>query len=310
MNKPTIKSNIKVKVKKKGLVLPVCATVFFFVVIITITMNNDLVSLMGNSVINNYMCPDNYELKGNTCKLVVDAYKLGDVNKDNTVDKKDLDTMNKYIETNYSFSTDELLLTDVNLDGKFNTSDVNKLKFYLSGMNIDNINDYICKTNYELENNKCIKYEKAIALDSNLDIGSAITYNDSIWYIIDNKDDYLVLLKTDYIEDAVDYSSIDNILNNYISNISNDLKEINGSKIRLMNIDDIKKLGFVDKTNTNYYESTLKTPYYIGITNTNYWLNDNYILTNYEDNNYAYKTDNSSYAYIRPVINVYKDKLK
>ena len=308
-----MKTKVKVKTKTRTdkLILPVVASVFLFAVIITISMNNDLVSLMGNSVTNDYVCPTSYEQEGDVCKLVIDTYKLGDINKDNTVDNKDLDIMNNYLSSNYLLSSNELMLADVNLDGKFNISDVNKLKFYLSGMNISDINNLVCPTNYVLENNKCIKEEKAILLNNNLDVGSAITYNDSTWYIIDNKDDYVVLLKTDYIGNSVNYSDVDNILNNYISNINNDLKEVNGSKIRLMNNNDLKRLGFVDKTNTNYYEATNKTPYYIGITNNNYWLNDNYILANYEDNNYAYKNDNNSTcAYIRPVINVYKSKLK
>ena len=308
-----MKTKVKVKTKTRTdkLVLPVIASVFLFAVIITISMNNDLVSLMGNSVTNDYVCPTNYEQKGDVCTLVIDPYKLGDINKDNTINNKDLDIMNNFLDTKYSLSNRELMVVDVNLDGKFNTSDVNKFKFYLSGMNVNDINSLVCPTNYELDDNKCIKEEKAVVLDNNIDVGSAVTYNDSIWYVIDNKDDYVVLLKSDYINKPVSYNDVDGILNNYISNISSDLKEVNGSKIRLMNIDDLKKLGFVDKTNTNYYESTNKTPYYIGINDNNYWLNDNYILANYEDNNYSYKNDNdSTYAYVRPVINVYKNKLK
>ena len=82
-------------------------------------------------------------------------------------------------------------------------------------------------------------------------------YNNSYWYVISNKDDYVTLLKRDTIEDAINYNeiSINNILNSYISGISSDLKEVNGTKIRLININDLKDLGFVDKTNTNYYEN-------------------------------------------------------
>ena len=37
---------------------------------------------------------------------------------------------------------------------------------------------------------------------------------------------------------------------------------------------------------------------------------NSFIVINYDNNNYAYKASSDTLAYIRPVINVYKSKLK
>ena len=66
---PNVKPKTKVKVKTKGLGLPIVASLFLFVVMIGITMNGDLLSLMGNSVTNKFICNEGYELSGNRCKL-------------------------------------------------------------------------------------------------------------------------------------------------------------------------------------------------------------------------------------------------
>ena len=47
MNKLAIKSNVNVKTKKNSLIMPVCASIFFFAVIIGVTMNNDLSEYLG-----------------------------------------------------------------------------------------------------------------------------------------------------------------------------------------------------------------------------------------------------------------------
>ena len=316
MNKPTIKSNIKVKVKKKGLVLPVCATIFFFAVIIGVTMNNDLISLMGNSVTNEYVCNDGYKLSGNKCVISIDAYKLGDINYDGIINNSDINILNDYIDNNKNVVGTELSVADVTQDGKLTKDDVNKMNFYLAGVSSANIKGYVCPNGYELNDNKCIKEESAVLVSSGLNIGEAVKYNDSVWYVLANKDDYVTLLKKDYIDtnnSQVDYNSVNNILNNYASNILNDLKEVDGYKIRLITVDELITLGFSDKTNTSYYENSNNTPYWIGIDGSNYWVMNNnnpFMLVNYEGNNYAYGTSYNSYAYVRPVINVYKSTLK
>ena len=314
MNKPTIKSNVKVKVKKKGLVLPIIASLFFFAIIIGITMNNDLLSLMGNSVTNEYVCNDGYKLKDNKCVISIDAYKLGDINHDGVVNNVDVSIINDYIDSTNNIVGTELSVADVTLDGKLTKEDVNKIKFYLAGISSANIKGYVCPNGYDLDGSKCIKEENAVLVSSKLDIGSAVKYNDSIWYVLDNKDDYVTLLKKDYIDisnNQVNYNSINGILDNYASNILNDLKEVDGYKIRLITIDELVKLGFSDKTNTNYYEGSVDTPYWIGLNNSNYWvMNKTFMVVNYEGNNYVYEADYNDYANVRPVINVYKSAIK
>ena len=316
MNKPTQKPNVKVKVKAKKLVLPIVASMFFFTVIIGITMNNDLLSLMGNSITTDYVCNDGYKLKGNKCEVSIDAYKLGDINYDGVINNIDVSVINDYVSSNTSISGTELSIADVTGDGKLTKEDVNKLKFYLAGMSKANITGYICPIDYELDGNKCIKEANAVLVSNKLEIGSAVYYNDSTWYILENKDDYVTLLKRDYIDisdnNMVNYNNINSVLSNYASSILNDLKEVDGYKIRLIKLDELVKLGFVDKTNTNYYEEGNNTPYWIGLKDSNYWIMSEkpFMLVNYEGNNYVYETNYNTYAYVRPVINVYKSALK
>ena len=298
----------KVKVKTKKLVLPVVASLFLFVIMLGITMNGDLLSLMGNSVTNKFICNEGYELSGNRCKLEINAQKLGDINNDGVIDNLDEQLLVNYLNnTNDVVGFDKV--ADVTFDGKVDNSDLNKFRFYLGGITL--IDGYVCPTSYELDNNKCIKYENATKISNNYEVGSAIYYNDSYWYVLSSDNDYVTLLKRDTISEAINYDeyNINNILNDYINNISDDLKEVDGSKIRLINLNDLKELGFVDKTNTSYYEG-INTPYWIGYVNKEYWVDDAFILVNYDNNNYAYKASYDTLAYVRPVINVYKSKLK
>ncbi len=302
--KPSIKSKEKVKTKK--LVLPVVASLFLFAIMLGISLNGDLLSLMGNSVTGKYICNSNQELVGNRCKIEIPAKKLGDINNDNKVDSSDEALLIDYLNNSTIIDNS---VADVTLDGKVDNSDLNKFRFYLAG--IRSIDEYICPNNYELDNNKCIKYENAIKVNNTYEVGTAVEYNNSYWFVISNENDYVTLLKRDTIEDAINYNgfNINNILNSYISDITDDLKEIDGSKIRLLNTNDLKDLGFVDKSNTNYYEST-NDLYYLGYEKKEYWLDNGFIMVNYNGDNYAFKATNDTLAYIRPVINVYKSKLK
>lgn len=316
MSKPTISSNVKVKVKTKKLVLPIVASMFFFAVIIGITMNNDLLSLMGNSITTDYVCNDGYKLKGNKCEVSIDAYKLGDINYDGVINNIDVSVINDYVSSNTNISGTELSIADVTGDGRLTKEDVNKIKFYLAGMSKADITGLVCPTDYELDGNKCIKEEDAVLVSNRLEVGSAVYYNDSTWYILDNKDDYVTLLKRDYIDtnnSMVNYNSVNSVLNNYSSSIINDLKEVDGYKIRLITLDELINLGFIDKTKTSYYEEGSNTPYWIGLKDSNYWVmnnNSSFMVVNFENNNYVYETSYNTYAYVRPVVNVYKSALK
>ncbi len=314
MNKLAIKSNVKVKTKKKSLIMPVCASIFFFAVIIGVTMNNDLLSLMGNSITNKYVCNDDYKLKGSKCVTSIDAYKIGDVNYDGIINNVDASIINDYVDSNSIVGT-ELSVADVTLDGKLTKEDVNKMKFYLAGISSANIEGYVCPNGYELDGNKCEKEENAVLVSDKLDIGSAVKYNNSIWYILDNKDDYVTLLRKDYINISnkqVNYNSINSVLDDYASDILSDLKEVDGSKIRLITIDELIQLGFNDKTNTKYYEESDDTPYWVGLNNSNYWVMNisPFMVINYEGKNYVYEAKHIDYAYVRPVVNVYKSAIK
>ena len=71
-------------------------------------------------------------------------------------------------------------------------------------------------------------------------------------------------------------------------------------------------LRFNDKTNTKYYEESDDTPYWVGLNNSNYWVMNisPFMVINYEGKNYVYEAKHIDYAYVRPVINVYKSAIK
>ena len=302
--KKSLKPKTKVKVKK--LVLPVISSCFLFAMIISITLTGSLVPLMGNSITNKYVCSEGYKLVGSNCLTSMDARKLGDINNDGAIDNEDIVILQEYINNSEVLNETLLSVADVTFDGKIDINDVNKMKFYLGG--IVDISEYICPSGYELNGNTCTLSYSATIVSNSLDDSTAVYYNDSYWYVLSNNDDYVTLLKKDTLDDISYYNNINNILNNYITDIADDLKEVNGSKIRLLTIEELKKLGFVDKSNTNYYESSDDAFKWIGIIDKDYWVanNSSFILTNYEGNNYAYNMNDNILAYIRPVINVYK----
>ena len=312
------KDIVKVKIKTKKIVLPIIASVFLFFIMISITFSNDLISLMGNSVLNKYICNQGYKLENNECLLEINGYKLGDINNDEVIDGKDVENLQQYLTNDNKFLGVNIKASDITGDGKIDLNDLNKLKFYLGG--ISNIEGYVCPDNFEVSGNKCIKKEKAIVVSNTYNVGTALYYNNSYWYVLSNNGDYLKLLKVDVLDNKYVYnkSNIESALNEYATNILNDLKEVDGYKIRLLTLNELVDLGLSDKTNTKYYESNSKTPYWIGINGFDYWIDGTinnstkkpYLVINYEDNEYAYETNYSVYAYLRPVINVYKNALK
>ena len=319
MNKTVAsKNNGKVKVKTKKIIMPIIASAFLLFIMISITFSNDLIPLMSNSVLNEYICNQGYKLENNECLLEINGQKLGDINNDEVIDGKDIETLQNYLTHKNDILGISIKASDVTRDGKIDSKDLNKLKFYLGG--IAKIEGYVCPLNFEVFGNKCIKKEKAIVVSNTYNVGTAVYYNNSYWYILSNNDDYLKMLKVDVLDNKYVYneSDIGNILNEYATNISNDLKEVDGYKIRLLTLDELVGLGFSDLTNTNYYEGNNKTPYWIGINGFDYWveqsidssINKPFMVMNYEDNSYAYEVNYSTYAYLRPVINVYKNAIK
>ena len=325
-------STKKQKVKVKTLIPPIVASIFFIVIAISITANGDLLYLSGNSVVNNYMCPTGYKLNGNRCKITTPAIKKGDINTDGKIDDSDINIAQNYINGGISLVNDNLRLADINGDGKVTVSDVNKIKLYAKGLDSDS--EYTCVNDYDLDNNKCYKYEKSVLIaNREYNKYEAVLYNNDYWYIISTGADYLTLLKKDALNSSelqgyavdnnlvnyVDSINIKNILEAYIKPISNDLKEVNGNKVRLLNINDLKELGYEDRTLSLYFEESSKTPYWVRLNDSSYFISNNnsnslgntFILTDYNNKSYVYETSSkSTLGLIRPVINVYKNKIK
>ena len=61
---------------------------------------------------------------------------------------------------------------------------------------MNNISEYFCPSDYNIEGNKCYKSEPAISVvTDNYNVGNAVLYNGSYWYVLSSNDDYLTLLK-------------------------------------------------------------------------------------------------------------------
>ena len=337
----------KQKVKVKKIVYTVLAACFLIAIILTISFSPNMMGLMGNSVTDNYICPDGYELSENKCNITINAYKKGDANLDGEITDVDVNYIKDHISGVSLLINDNYVAADINGDNKVNSTDLNELNLYLSGMN--NISEYICPSDYDIEGNKCYKSENAILVSKgNYNVGNAILYQGSYWYILEDQDDYLTLLKKDsltveelsnYTDGAVsegmyydnnncvnsstcgsfENSKVKAALDRYVQDISSDLKEVNGYKVRLINIDELSRFGFVDKTSTNYYEMSLSTPYWLKPDSGMYWimnsdgnsLNKTFVVFDYNYKSYIYETTTyDTLAKVRPVVNVYKSVLK
>lgn len=337
----------KQKVKVKKIVYPVVAACFLLALVLTISLSPNMLGLMGNSVINSYICPNDYNLNGTTCNITIDAYSKGDVNLDGEIDSNDITYIKNHINNISLLINDNFIAADITGDNKIDNSDLNELNLYLSGMN--NISEYFCPSDYNIEGKKCYKSEPAISVVTNsYNVGNAVLYNGAYWYIISSGDDYVTLLKKDSLNvnelsnyfvagtDGLMYygkegcinnntcnlfneSSIKFALDNYKNNIDNDLKDVNGYKIRLITIEELSKFGYIDKTSSNYFESTSNTPYWLNDAIGDYWImnsnnntvNKSFIKVNYNHNGYIYEVNAyDTLARVRPVINVYKSALK
>lgn len=89
------------------------------------------------------VCPKNYELKNELCvrEISVDAksasYKKGDVNLDGKVDSEDVNSLNKYLNKDVTFSNIQLKVADFNENGTIDINDLNELKKHLDSDNND-----------------------------------------------------------------------------------------------------------------------------------------------------------------------------
>ena len=110
-----------------------------------------------------YYCDKGYTLKNNMCikNIKIDANKIGDINRDNSIDIIDFNILTKYINNEINLDSYQQLLSDVNKDNSIDIIDLNIINNYIN--NIDaiksNIGDNICQDDYELSDNYCIKKE-------------------------------------------------------------------------------------------------------------------------------------------------------
>lgn len=112
---------------------------------------------------NKFYCNKDYVLKNNMCEkeLKEDVFKIGDINRDNSIDIVDFTTLQNYIDNKIELDDYQKILADVNKDNSIDIIDTNILKNYLGNKNT--IKSYIgnitCQDSYQLKKNYCIKKE-------------------------------------------------------------------------------------------------------------------------------------------------------
>ena len=98
------------------------------------TTGSEYLSKIGTS----FVCPKNYEIKGNICvsDIAVDAktasYKRGDVNLDGNLDSQDVELLSSYLNKQSNFSMIQLQVADYNANGTIEINDLNDLKTSLN----------------------------------------------------------------------------------------------------------------------------------------------------------------------------------
>ena len=345
---PPLKKNNKSKTKK--IMLLVVSVVILFVFIYLLFFNSNLSSLMGNSVINGYICPDGYKLNGSMCISELEATRLGDVNDDGSITLDDIDLITSHINNTMLLTSQNFAAADVNEDGKITTEDSNKIKTYIAKKD-KSLNSYVCPNGYKLKNRKCTLEKKASKIKKSepYEVGDAVLYNNEYWYVLSDNDDYVTVLKDKpltsselgkyAINNGEEYSNImyysnntcvnngdcneynksniKTVLDSYAVSINDDLKEVDGYKIRLITLDELVELGFKDNTNTLYYEMNEKTPFWIGSNGGEYWVmpsnnttNNIFVVSDYNNNSYVYESNPyNTLAFVRPVINLKKSSI-
>lgn len=345
---PSLKKKNKLNTKK--LMLSMIFIVIIFTLLYFNFFDGNLSDLMGNSVINGYICPDGYKLNGNMCISELQATKLGDVNDDGSITFEDINLITSHTNNTMLLTSQNFAAADVNKDGKITNKDSDKIKKYIT-IKDKSLNSYVCPDGYKLKNKKCTLEKRAekIKKTDPYEVGDAVLYNNEYWYVLSNNDDYITVLKDKpltaselgkyAINNGEDYgnimyynnnctnnndcnnynkSDIKIVLDSYIVSINDDLKEVNGYKIRLITLDELVNLGFKDNTNTLYYEMNDTTPFWIGSNGGEYWVmpsnninNNTFVVSDYNNNSYVYEssTDNTL-ALVRPVINLKKSAIK
>ena len=110
-----------------------------------------------------YYCDKGYTLNNNMCikSIKIDTYRIGDINKDNSIDIIDYNILTKYINNKINLDSYQQLLSDVNKDNSIDIIDLNIINNYINNIGTikSNIGDNICQDDYELSDNYCTKKE-------------------------------------------------------------------------------------------------------------------------------------------------------
>lgn len=171
-------SNEEIKRRKIKKICLFLVPIILVGVVVFAVSNDSLSKLMGNSVIE-YECSDpSYKLKGTKCERLIKekARILGDINGDERINIDDVTEIQIAVskaEKNQTYKdSDVLYVADVNQDGLLNTTDYTMIQYYLAGS--DMLNSYhghedigiklVCKNDYELDNDMCVKTEVVDAI--------------------------------------------------------------------------------------------------------------------------------------------------
>ena len=110
-----------------------------------------------------YYCDKGYTLNNNMCikSIKIDTYRIGDINKDNSIDIIDYNILTKYINNEINLDSYQQLLSDVNKDNSIDIIDLNIINNYINNIGTikSNIGNNICQDDYKLSNNYCTKKE-------------------------------------------------------------------------------------------------------------------------------------------------------
>ena len=156
-------SNDELKQRRNKKIVMISLPIVIVLVGIFSIQSGLLSNLMGNSVI--YYCPDNYILKGNKCVKIEAEYPylVGDVDKDGEVSIVDVTVIERYMNNTLELDEIQKLVADINKDSKIDGTDKKIIQNYIVSALTDeekkqyNIAGKICRDNFKLDGNYCIK---------------------------------------------------------------------------------------------------------------------------------------------------------
>ena len=182
-----------------------------------------------------------------------------------------------------------------------------------------------------LTKDSVVKCDNSVTYET-YSIGDEITFAGSNWYVIKNSssdEDYVTLMSASVRtissfgdSSSYDSSAVKNILEGYANSTlgSDNLREINGYKIRLITMDELQQnLGYSTSMTASWYEySQENTPLWVysySASNMGYWTmtvdpeNTDAMLCVVSNGRLEYCSINSGPREIRPVINLLKSSI-